>query len=115
VRLQRWGTLTGRLVDARGLPLADVRVALRYPDLPRLAMPPPEEVRTGRDGRFRIEELLPGLEHVLILAPGPQKEVTLTAGEALTKLKTREGEVKDLGDIPVKVVAAPNKEGRKDG
>jgi RNA polymerase sigma factor (sigma-70 family) len=103
VRLRPWGTLTGRLVDASGKPQADVRVALKYPPLPRPGMRPHEqEVRTDRDGRFRVEGLLPDLKHELTLASDPAKKITLSAGEKLKGLSARAGEVKDLGDIAVK-------------
>jgi protocatechuate 3,4-dioxygenase beta subunit len=115
VRLRPWGALAGRLVDADGKPLADVRVSLKYPELPRPGMRPPDkEVRTDNDGRFRVEGLLPDLDHELILGPGPAKDVSLSAGEALKKLKTCEGEIRGLGDIAVKVVPALKKE-KKNG
>jgi RNA polymerase sigma factor (sigma-70 family) len=115
VRLRRWGALTGRLVDVAGKPLADVRVSLKYPDLPRPGMRPlDKEVRTDRDGRFRVAGLLPDLDHELILSHVAKTDFTVSAGEALKKVKTREGEVKELGDIAVKVVPAP-KEEKKNG
>ncbi len=115
VHLRRWGVLTGRLVDTSGNPLADVRISLKYPDLPSPGMRPwDKEVRTDRDGRFRVEGLLPDLDHELILEPPAKKAVTVSSGDALKKLKTREGEVKDLGDIAVKVAPAPKTE-KKNG
>jgi hypothetical protein len=115
VHLRRWGVLAGRFVDADGKPVVDVQLSLKYPDLPWPGMRPwDKEVRTDRDGRFRVEGLLPDLDHELILGPGPRKAVSLSAGEALKKLKTREGEVKDLGDIGVKVSPVPKTE-KKNG
>jgi RNA polymerase sigma factor (sigma-70 family) len=116
VRLQPWGTLTGRLVDAEGKPLAGVTIHLEYPNSPDAGMRPPlQAFSTGRDGRFRVEGLLPGLEHALILAgeapkvrsglPVPGREFekeARSAGKRLQGLSARSGEVKDLGDIPVK-------------
>lgn len=103
VRLQHWGTLTGRLIDGEGKPLADLRVGPKYPDLAEPGMRPwNEEVRTDRDGRFRVEGLLPDREHELILAGDPAKKVSLSAGDRLKGLSARAGEVKDLGDILVK-------------
>lgn len=115
VRMRPWGVVTGRLVDADGKPLAGVRVSLKYPDLPRPGMRTPEkEVRTDRDGRVRVEGLLPDWDHELVLEHGSKKDVTLSAGTALKTLKTRAGEIKDLGDIAVKVVPVPKKE-KKNG
>jgi hypothetical protein len=103
VRLSPWGTLTGRLVDAEGRPLADVRVSLKYPELPRPGMRPPDkESRTGRDGRFRVEGLLPELKHELMLASDPAKKGSLSAGDRLKGLSARAGAVNELGDIAVK-------------
>jgi RNA polymerase sigma factor (sigma-70 family) len=115
VHLRRWGVLTGRLVDADGKPLPDVRLSLKYPDLPPPRMRPwDREIRTDRDGRFRVEGLLPGLDHELILSHSTRKDVALSASEALKQLKTREGEIKDLGDIAVKATPVPKTE-KKDG
>jgi RNA polymerase sigma factor (sigma-70 family) len=116
VHLRPWGVLTGRLVDTVGKPLGNVRVSLKYPDLPQPGMRLlDKEVRTDRDGRFRVEGLLPNLDHELILGHDTQQiAFALSAGEAVKRWKTREGEVKDLGDIAVKVVPMPKKE-RKNG
>jgi RNA polymerase sigma factor (sigma-70 family) len=114
VRMRPWGVLMGRLVDASGNALADGCVTLKYPDLPRPGMRPPEkEVHTDRNGRFRVEGLLPDLDHELVLEHGSNKDLILSAA-ALQKLKTRPGEIKDLGDIAVKVVPVPKKE-KKNG
>jgi hypothetical protein len=115
VRLQPWGTLTGRLVNAEGKPLAGVKMHLEYPNSPDTGMRPPlQAFSTGRDGRFRVEGLLPGLKHELILGGEPAKvrsapagredlnEAARSAGERLQGLSARSGEVKELGDIPVK-------------
>jgi hypothetical protein len=115
VHLQPWGALVGRLVDERSKPLADVRVSLKYPELPRPGMRPPEkEIRTDEDGRFRVVGLLPDLDHELTLEHGTKQDVSLSAGAALKTLKTRTGETKNLGDISVKVAPVPKKE-KKNG
>jgi RNA polymerase sigma factor (sigma-70 family) len=102
VRLEPWGTLTGRLIDEQGKPLAGVRVDLRGPSLPAPGLGSLQEFRTDRDGRFRVEGLLPGMKHELTLTGEPAKKVTLTAGDRIKGLSARSGEIKDLGDIPVK-------------
>jgi RNA polymerase sigma factor (sigma-70 family) len=86
VRLQPWGILTGRLVTPKGEPLTGARVSCHaghaYP---------------GKDGRFRIEGLTPGMKYelwvdkdgrTLDIAGGPPKDLKLKAGET-----------KDLGDL----------------
>jgi hypothetical protein len=102
IRLEPWGTLTGRLVDEQGKPLADVRVSLHASSLPEPGLGSLQEFRTDREGRFRVEGLLPELKHELTLTDGARKKVSLTAGDQLKGLAVPAGEVKDLGDIPVK-------------
>jgi RNA polymerase sigma factor (sigma-70 family) len=110
VRLQPWGELTGRLVDAAGKPLGNVGIWLRYPPLPAPGLNPLEKIiRTDGQGRFRVEGLLPGLEHEITLR-GEKRDDKLSAGAALQKLVVASGEVKDLGDIRVTIAPAPKKE-----
>jgi RNA polymerase sigma factor (sigma-70 family) len=102
VRMQPWGTLTGRLVDADGKPHSGVKVRLHYPTLPPPGMQPWDKpAETDRDGRFRVEGLLPGLRHELSL-----EGATVLDGKALKGLSTSAGEVKDVGTIRVKVTPA---------
>jgi hypothetical protein len=88
---------------------------LEYLHSPDAGMRPPlQAFSTGREGPFRVEGLLPGLEHALILAGEPPKvrsgpvgreafkEEARSAGQRLQGLSARSGEVKELGDIPVK-------------
>jgi RNA polymerase sigma factor (sigma-70 family) len=87
VTLQPWGVLTGRVVDADGQPLGGGNV---YP----VALPAghPE---IGKDGRFRIEGLIPGKSYDLQVL----KDASLTHGFLARDLKVGPGETKDLGDI----------------
>jgi hypothetical protein len=106
VRLQRWGAVTGRLVGPDGKGLAGVRVRLTYPELPNPGMRPPDgDVATNGEGRFRVEGLLPGLAHELTL-DGAKLRAALSAGDRLKGLSAGAGEVKDLGDVRVKVTPA---------
>ena len=71
LRLQPWGTLTGRLVDDEGRP----RGGLGISSIGGINVSRPTEqaifpqgsngdgLRVGRDGRFRIEGLVPGLKY----------------------------------------------------
>lgn len=103
VRLQRWGVLTGRLVDAEGKPLRDLSLHLHYPSLPAPGLGPLEQdFKTERAGRFRIEGLLPDLEYELTVSAGAAKKAPLSAGDRLKGLLAQSGEVKELGDIRVK-------------
>jgi hypothetical protein len=113
VRLQPWGTLTGRLIDAEGKPFTKVKIRLKYPDSPGSGVrPPDQEFATDREGRFRVEGLLPNRDHKLILEHGPGKNSAVSATTDLNNLKTREGEIKNVGDITIKVVPLPKKNGK---
>jgi RNA polymerase sigma factor (sigma-70 family) len=106
VRLERWATLSGRLLDTRGKPLRDVRVRLHYPPLPEPGIRPPDhDFLSDGEGRFQVEGLVSGLKHELTLTTD-QKGVSLSAGDALKGLSARAGEVMDLGDVRVQVVPA---------
>jgi RNA polymerase sigma factor (sigma-70 family) len=98
VKLQPWGVVTGRLVDVNGLP---IRSGLRLTFLSgsgldrhlysgvtaRLAQP-------GKDGKFRIEGLVPGLKYTLASA----KDFRITAF-LLSGFTPKPGESKNLGDV----------------
>ena len=79
--------------------------------------PPDQEFATDHNGRFRVEGLLPNRDHELILESGTNKNVApsnvapSTANPLMKELKTRTGEIKDLGDIRVRVVPTPKKNG----
>lgn len=84
VRMEPWGVLTGRLVDANAAPLAGRPVSLRLTD------PVAEDERsatTDKQGRFRIERLIPGREYA-----SPD-------GTLIGPLTLQSGEARDLGDL----------------
>jgi RNA polymerase sigma factor (sigma-70 family) len=92
VRMIPAAAIKGRLVDAEGSPRAGVELWVSF--LPReephwnehgLG----EQIKTDRDGRFRIDALLPGLEYFMSL-----DHTGIRIGQGL-----RAGETKDLGDI----------------
>jgi hypothetical protein len=108
VRLEPYGVAVGRLVDADGKPVAGRRFPINS-----LLRQKPEELgtlpwspqfqflQTDKDGKFRIEGLVPGMKYDLSildpLAPGVRFGIDI--GRALS---VKSGEVKDLGDIPLK-------------
>jgi len=127
VRMQPWGAVSGRLVDADGKPLVGIAVELVYPSQAGPALlepgtggvapgllPPGWPFRTDAKGRFRIEGLIPGLKHQLTLSAGADQNIAPAAPGTLKNLSPRTGEVLNLGDIRVRVVPA-KKEGEKGG
>jgi RNA polymerase sigma factor (sigma-70 family) len=111
VRLQPWGTVAGRVVDEDGQPRGGVVIQnlygydLRQGDdrgiLPGSYVSP--GLRLGRDGRFRIEGLVPGLKY-----GGFALEDRKVVGDLFRELTVAPGEVKDLGDLKI----APSRPGR---
>jgi hypothetical protein len=120
VRLEPLGTLTGRVVDTEGRPLAGHKVAA-FPDLRGKGYENlPEELHpfardlglaegawydfTGRrvvtdaEGRFRLEGLLPGIPYTVVAA-----EDSIKPGKPVTHQKDGQtveaGKETDLGDV----------------
>jgi 5-hydroxyisourate hydrolase-like protein (transthyretin family) len=97
VRLEPGATVTGRLVDADGKPRAGVELEVgfrhkrksHYFDESDYS---PEPIKTDREGRFRIEALVPGYEFRL---KGDKGE--LPFGDA-----PQSGKARDLGDVQLK-------------
>jgi protocatechuate 3,4-dioxygenase beta subunit len=127
VKLQPWGTVSGRLLDGNGKPiknasLAFIPVPIGKPDQPRpldtglhvIFREPDAPLWTDAEGRFRVERLIPGLKYNLALTDGtvdftpaallgPEGAMDLTkikwAGLAFSNLVLRPGETKNLGDV----------------
>ncbi|MGO9115913.1 MAG: carboxypeptidase-like regulatory domain-containing protein [Thermoguttaceae bacterium] len=112
VRLQPWGAITGRIVDAQGKPQADVFVI----DDPRNRKPmlPPQgpiehpwsgmEIKTDPQGRFAIKGLAPGVAYDIDAAKQPDKGAEPWIGRIATGIVVRSGETKDLGDLTPKLI-----------
>jgi protocatechuate 3,4-dioxygenase beta subunit len=116
VRLQPWGEITGRIVNAQGKPMANLQIArwsfklasdLHEGYLPtmlnkkaadgnyhraRLCFP------TDRDGRFHIEGLAPGIKY----DPWVWDEKGKLLGELISSVTVESGQTKDLGDLRLK-------------
>jgi hypothetical protein len=99
VKLQPWGTITGRLVDAQGKPrpgvklsTSDWQTAMINPAFGVLS----ENLKTDRDGRFRVEGLVPGQEYSAN-AVGP-KAAEGGFGVVIDRVVLTPGETRDLGD-----------------
>jgi hypothetical protein len=102
IRLQPYGTVTGRIVDDDGRPRGGL--AITSADGMTPARPAEQGIlpgsavyggiRVGRDGRFRIEGLVPGLKYGAGASEGYPHY-----GELFHDLIVTPGEVKDLGDL----------------
>jgi hypothetical protein len=95
VRLRPCGSVAGRLLDAKGRPRAGVDIYGQSEDK-RMSVSGRwwglyVSGRTDKEGRFRIEGLIPGVTYHVGIGAG-QQIFTLTAGE-----------VKDVGDLTVNV------------
>ncbi len=114
IRLQPWGTITGRIVDDEGKPRGGLRLSSAggsYPERPNVqgVLPgtllsadrdPNEGLRTSGDGRFRVEGLVPGLMYAASVL-----ERSMRIGTLFQDVTVAPGEVKDLGDLMVKTPA----------
>jgi protocatechuate 3,4-dioxygenase beta subunit len=104
VRLVPTGSVTGRLLDLDGQPLAGIDIDLSFEDgaarnLYRHLDSPVPSPRTDKDGRFRVEAVVPDLKFGLSLRHGK----TFLAGEPRIGIRqTKPGATLDLGDIRVK-------------
>jgi protocatechuate 3,4-dioxygenase beta subunit len=94
VRMQLGAVVTGRLVDAEGQLRAGVELQVSFRPKQRADWPSysPEGIKTDREGRFRLEALVPGFQYLLYDRRG-----SLQFGDGL-----RSGETKDLGDVQMK-------------
>jgi hypothetical protein len=98
VQLEPAGTITGRLLDEHGWPRPHVDLLVHFvrKDNNYVANHLPGRITTDREGRFRVEGLVPGVVYQINLAGKPSNS---TIGSVATRLTIRSGEVKDLGDV----------------
>jgi RNA polymerase sigma factor (sigma-70 family) len=101
VRLQKCATVTGRVVDDDGLPRAAwVMSVIQTEELKgknSFGVGGSPLQGTGKDGRFRIEGIIPG--HKVGVYAGKN---TTYFDPLVTGLTFKPGEVKDLGDVKAK-------------
>ena len=103
VRLQPWGSVTGRLVDGQGQPRGNFgmqpHIILKNRLVKNEILHWQERIFTDSTGRFRVEGLAPGLNYRLFYED--MRGIRGNRGVDITPLKP--GESRDLGDIKVVV------------
>ncbi len=100
VKLQPWGTITGRLVDSSGKPRpkVDLMTITWAQDLANPVKGLISSIQqTDREGRFRYEALVPGQEYSAN-AVGEQAAKG-GFGVVIDRVVLKPGEAKDLGDV----------------
>jgi RNA polymerase sigma factor (sigma-70 family) len=112
VRLHPAGTVTGRLVDEKGLPLVGVRlrshafdfIDVRLPNEPERdgpIWPGSETITSDAEGRFRLVGFFPDEESMIGLElPGGRPYLY---NKAIYGFKLGPGEVRDLGTVTIKM------------
>jgi RNA polymerase sigma factor (sigma-70 family) len=113
VRLGPAGSVKGRLVDEDGLPLTGATLSVatyqldgqNLPAGPRGVWPDNETFAVDSDGRFEVVGLKPGVKSFIGVAAKTRATHRLDAGGGFRNVVLqRFGEVRDLGDVKVKVV-----------
>ncbi len=110
VRMQPWAVVTGRIVDPEGKPLTNAsswsnvylsqdnkREALSRDD-PTIGNLP--GVRIDQNGQFRIEQLIPGQKYTAEIYSNTGQKL----GPVFENLTLKPGEIRELGDVPIKPV-----------
>jgi RNA polymerase sigma factor (sigma-70 family) len=101
IRLQKCATITGRLVDEDGRPCAAILMGhIHKGQLNINSGVGAFNDSAGKDGRFRIEGLIPGLK----IGIWAGKNFMYFDQHIVEELTLQEGEVKDLGDLVRKVM-----------
>jgi RNA polymerase sigma factor (sigma-70 family) len=101
LRLQPWGTIMGRIVDEDGRPRSGMGLQSRSGDTEHEGALPASLVGRGiplgKDGRFRVEGLVPGLRY----GGSALHQSSFSGTELFKDLVVAPGEVRDLGDLKV--------------
>jgi RNA polymerase sigma factor (sigma-70 family) len=100
VKLQPWGTLTGRIVDEAGRPRTSVQLfsTIAEKSDPERGALEGNSIPVDSSGRFRIEGLVPGVKYDALAT-----DMNTVTGIALDGVQVKSGETKDLGDVKILV------------
>ncbi len=109
VRMERAGSVKGRLVDEDGQPLASAQLEAttfeadhaNLPGGPDGLWPDNETVMAGSDGRFQVDGLKRDVKTIISVRDSKRPFVRYRTGEVLKNLTAEPGEVRDLGDVKV--------------
>jgi hypothetical protein len=113
VKLGPAGSITGRLIDEDGLPLAAATLSVASFDLDgsnlptrqRGVWPDATAFTTDADGHFQVDGLKPGVRSSIGVAAKTRANYRLDTGRVFRDFVLKQaGEVRDLGDITVKMV-----------
>jgi hypothetical protein len=102
IRLLPTAVLTGRLLEGDGQPIAGAEVYVLYATVGRQftkSQPRWEPPRTDKDGRFRVEGIVPGVKVDLGFLKGRHRWISQTP---LDLKPLQSGQTRDLGDIRAK-------------
>ena len=108
VTLQKTGTVTGRLVDEDGVPRPDVPFSLMQEMATRgdsmLMELFTAGLKSGPDGRFRVDGLVPGVPYELDAIKKNEMNYSLRSEGFLHKSRwtIKAGETQDWGDVQAK-------------
>jgi RNA polymerase sigma factor (sigma-70 family) len=101
IRLQPWGTITGRILDQEGEPVAGVQFAVAFsgarsfPYWPAPGLAAKDDpFTTDEYGKFRMEGLIPGMSYHFVIS---KKRVLMS--RYLNDVSVQPGELRDLGPI----------------
>ena len=100
ITLKPWATVTGRVLDNNGNPLANTEVAVNYPSVKAEGnWPLQPKGKTDARGRFAIDRLIPGVEQTLTV-----DGMSIVTPES-TRVVPSSGETIDLKDLKVQPVS----------
>lgn len=104
VRLSRWATASGRILGPDGKPVVGETVQVYCRDVSRqdlrelLSGPLAKPIITDKDGRFRVEGLVPGYQFVVHANFVPKKDSDPISYD-FDVGSFKSGEIKDLGNL----------------
>jgi hypothetical protein len=104
VILRPCGTASGRLVDAQGRPRAGVTIQVDYILMSRGQLRPWsrfDSQKTGPDGRFRIEHIVPGMSYSAEIVETDEATGEPRFGGYLHRAEwtVKPGELQEWGDV----------------